>query len=108
MLVIPDEPSLGISREGRLPCSREPKEEGCASISTLVRRAVHGGHAAIRQDSLQDSENRLFDLAGILGTGDQDATPLEVDSDSSGASGLMSVRDRLELGRMQDRPNFAD
>src|SRR5918998_6753908 len=104
MLIIPDQPTLGISRERRLPGSGQSKEQRGAPVTSLVCRTVHRGYTVLRKRSLHHGKDRFFDLAGVLGAGDQDASPLEVDRDPGDTRRLMPVRVGLEPGSVENSP----
>src|SRR5215213_10788133 len=107
MLIIPDQPALGISGEGRLTGSGESEEQRGAAVTSLVCRAVHRGDTMPGKRSLHHGEDRFLDLAGVFGAGDQDAPPLKVDGDPGDTRRLMPVRICLELGRMENGPAAA-
>src|ERR671921_226598 len=49
VFIIPNQPALWVSRQGRLPGTRETEKERGAAIPPLVCRAVHGGDTLRRK-----------------------------------------------------------
>ena len=81
VLVVADQQARGIGRKRGLAGAGQAKEHG-----GLVRdgihagRAVHGQHVVLDgQQIVHDAKDRLFNLAGVAGAGDQNHAFLEVD-----------------------------
>jgi hypothetical protein len=102
VLVVSNEHSSGVGREGGLSSSRESEEEGDVSLDTLVGGGVEGQVSEL--DGLEEvlrnpssarltrggdtgahhqTEDTLLHLSGVLGTEDDHLLPLEVDLDGS-------------------------
>ena len=71
VLVVADEVALGIGRERRLAGPGKPEEDRHAAVVVHVGRAVHREDAFERKAVVHDREDRLLDLAGVLGAADQ-------------------------------------
>lgn len=71
VLVVTDQGTLGVGRESRLSSSGQTEENGNVAILTLVGRGVQSedvvldGHLVV-----EDSEDTLLHLSGVLGTED--------------------------------------
>ena len=64
-----------------LPVPDRPKNSAVSPVRPDVGRAVHRQDVALRQQKVQDAEDGLLDLAGVLGAADQPDAPLEVQDD---------------------------
>ena len=81
VLVVADQPAVGIARERRLAGAGQPEEQRDVAGGADVRRAVHRQHAAQRQQVVEDGEDRLLDLAGVARAADQHQPLREVERD---------------------------
>ena len=71
MLVVADQAALRIARERRLAGARQTEEERRVAVRADVRRAVHRQHALQRQRVVENREDRLLDLAGVVRAADE-------------------------------------
>ena len=97
MLVVADQQARGIGRKRGLAGAGQAKEHG-----GLVRdgihagRAVHGQHVVLDgQQIVHNAKDRLFNLAGVAGAGDQNHAFLEVDD--HGGTGVEALDGRIAL-----------
>ena len=97
VLVVADQQARGIGRKRGLAGAGQAKEHG-----GLVRdgihagRAMHGQHVVLdRQQVVHDTEDGLFDFAGVAGTRDQNHALLEVDD--HGGAGVEALDGRVAL-----------
>ena len=58
-----------------------PKKSAVSPSVADVRRAVHRQHALQRQRVVEDGEDRLLDLAGVVRAADEHELLAEVDED---------------------------
>src|SRR5689334_18095210 len=70
MLVIAYELAAPIGRKRGLTRPRKPEEDRRIVARTDIRRAVHRQDALLRQEIIEDREDRLLDLAGIAAATD--------------------------------------
>ncbi len=103
MLVIADEPALGIGREGRLARARKSEEERRVTVRPHVGRAVHGKHAVLRHQVVHHREDGLLQLAGVARSADEDHAALEAEHDERTGARSVDGRIRLHLRRVQHR-----
>src|SRR5207244_12368851 len=61
-LVIPDEGSLRVGGERRLPRARQAEEQRDIACPAEVGGAVHREHAALGQQVVEDGKHRLLHL----------------------------------------------
>ena len=97
VLVVADQQARGIGRKRGLAGAGQAKEHG-----GLVRdgihagRAVHGQHVVLDgQQIVHDAKDRLFNLAGVAGAGDQNHAFLEVND--HGGAGVEALDSRIAL-----------
>ena len=97
VLVVADQQARGVGRKRGLARAGQAKEHG-----SLVRdgihagRAVHGQHVILDgQQIVHDAKDRLFNLAGVAGAGDQNHALLEVDD--HGGAGVEALDGRIAL-----------
>ena len=97
VLVVADQQARGVGRKRGFAGAGQAKEHG-----RLVRdgvhagRAVHGQHVVLDgQQVVHDAEDRLFDLTGVAGAGDQNHAFLEVDD--HGGAGVEALDGRVAL-----------
>ena len=102
VLVVADEAALGIGRERRLAGPGEPEEDRHAALVVHVGRAVHREDAFERKAVVHDGEDRLLDLAGVLGAADQHFRARGMEDDERLAARPVLVRVGLDLGRVED------
>ena len=60
MLVIADEGTVWVSRECRLPCSRQAEEERSVTVLANVRRAMHRERALLWEHEVHNREDALL------------------------------------------------
>ena len=70
MLVVADELTLRIGREGRLARTRQTEEDGRLALLVGVGRAVHRGDALERQQVVHVGEHTLLHLTAVPGVDD--------------------------------------
>jgi hypothetical protein len=99
VLVVADQRPLRVGRQRRLARPREPEEQRDPAVRVVVRRAVHREDAAQREHEVERPEDRLLDLAGVLGVGDQHEALAVVDRDRGAAA--RSVPSGVGLERRQ-------
>ena len=102
MLVVADQVALGIGRERRLACSREPEEDGDAALVVDVCRAVHREDPLEGEAVVHEREDRLLDLARVERAADHHLAARRVEQDERLAAGPVLVRIRLDRGRVED------
>ncbi len=96
MLVVADQPPLGVRGERGLPRPREAEEERGISPVADVAGAVHGEHVPAGKQVVEHGEDGLLDLAGVAGPPDQHDLPLERDQDEGLAVGAVHLGDGVE------------
>ena len=103
VLVVADQQARGIGRKRGLAGAGQAKEHG-----GLVRdgihagRAVHGQHVVLDgQQIVHDAKDRLFNLAGVAGAGDQNHAFLEVDDHRSAGVEALDGGVALVTGRCE-------
>src|SRR4051812_25042892 len=67
MLVVANQPPLGVCAQGCLARARKPEEDCNVARVAYVRRAVHRHHAALRQKVVENRKYRLLRLARVTG-----------------------------------------
>ena len=102
MLVVADQPPLRVGGERRLPRAGEPEEDRDLAVVADVRGAVHRDDAVERQPVVHEREDRLLDLAGVLGAADQHLAAGRVEEDEGRAAGAVGLGIGLDRGRVQD------
>src|SRR5205823_9889753 len=81
VLVVADQSTRSVGRQCRLAGPREPKKDRAVALRTDIGRSVHRQYAARRQYEIEIAEDRLLDLAGVLGAADQHQAFGELDED---------------------------
>ena len=81
VLVVADQDPFRICAEGRLARAAEAEEDSYVAVAADVDAAVHRQHVFSRQAVIHDPEGALLDLAGVLGTADEDLLLGQVDQD---------------------------
>ena len=102
VLVVADEGAVRGGREGRLAGARQAEEDGHVALRPLIGRAVHGEHSPLRQHVVQDAEDRLLDLAGVVGAPDEDAVLTEVQDHERLGVRSVHLRTGVEMRRGDD------
>ena len=102
VLVVADQPPLGIGGERRLARSREAEEHRDAAVVVDVRGAVHRQDALERQAVVHHREDRLLDLARVVRAADQHLRARRVQHDERAAARAVLLRIGLERRRVQD------
>ena len=102
MLVVADQPAVGIARQRRLAGARQPEKEGDVAVLPGVRRAVHRQDVFERQDVIQHRENRLLHLARVARPADQHQLLPEVHGDHNFRVGAVALRVGLEARCIDD------
>ena len=100
VLVVADEQAVLGGGEGRLAGAGEAKEDrGAVGARVHVAGAVHREHVVLNGEQVvHDREDRLLDLAGVLGAHHEDDALLEVDEDGGLGVGAVDLRVELEGG----------
>mmetsp|Transcript_29473 Transcript_29473/g.44710 ORF Transcript_29473/g.44710 Transcript_29473/m.44710 type:complete len:223 (+) Transcript_29473:424-1092(+) len=70
VLVISQQGSVGISREGSLSSSRETEQESGVTVLSFVGRGVHGKSSHLGHQVVHDTEDTLLHLTSVLGAED--------------------------------------
>jgi len=92
VLVVTDQGTVGVSREGGLASAGKTEEEGDIAILALVGRGVEGEDVVLDGALVEhDSEDTLLHLTGILGTEDDHLLLGEVDSNGGTGGHTLSV-----------------
>ena len=102
VLVVADQVPFGVGGQRRLARAGEPEEDRDAAVVVDVRRAVHRKHALERQPVVHEREDRLLDLARVVGAADQHLGPRRVQDDERLAAGAVHRRIGLDGGCVQD------
>lgn len=85
VLVVTDQSTLGISRQGGLAGTRQTEEERNIALLTLVGRRVQSQDVVLDRHLVeQNSEDTLLHLTGILSTEDDHLLLAKVDGDGGG------------------------
>ena len=102
VLVVADQVSRGVGRQGRLAGSREAEEDRDVVCLADVRRAVHREDALERQSVVHQREDRLLDLAGVERAADQHLGARRVEDDERAAPGAVRLGVGLEPRSVED------
>ena len=85
MLVVTDQGTLGVSRQGGLASTGETEEDGDIAVLALVGRRVESEDVVLDGHLVEeDGEDTLLHLTGVLGTEDDHLLLGEVDGDRGG------------------------
>src|SRR5262249_61404262 len=86
---------------GGWSCAGKAEEKGSVARSATVARAVHGEDGLLRKEVVEDREDRLLDLAGVLSSANQHQPLAEVDDDEDVGmqAGLLTRLGVAERGR---------
>jgi hypothetical protein len=85
VLVVSDQGTVGVGREGGLSGSRQSEEESNISVLSLVGRGVEGQDVVLDGHLVEEnSEDTLLHLSGVLGSENDHLLLGEVDSNGSG------------------------
>jgi hypothetical protein len=103
VLVVADEPAVGIRRQRGLAGARQAEEQGNVAIVADVGRAVHGQHPLQGQQEVHHREDALLDLAAVGRVADEHQPLGEVDDDGGVGAGAVDPRIGLERRRRDDR-----
>ena len=103
VLVVANQLALGVARQRRLARARQAEEQRGVAGGADVGRAVHGQHAAKRQQVVQDREDCLLVLAGVAGAANQHFAGGEVDRHRHVRAGAVPGRIGLERRRHEHR-----
>jgi hypothetical protein len=102
VLVVADQLPLRVGGERRLARAGEAEEDRDVAVLADVGGAVHRQHALERQRVVQEREDALLDLAGVVGAADHDLALGRVeDAEGAGARAVL-LRVGLEARRVQD------
>src|SRR3954471_8660589 len=102
MLVVADQPAIGISGERRLAGAGKSEEQCRVALLADVRRAMHRKHALLWKEIVHHRENGLLELTGVARPADQNRALGNVEHDESPGSRAVPSGVRLEFRRMQD------
>lgn len=92
VLVVSDQSTLGISREGGLASTRETEEDSYVSILSLVGRRMQSQDVMLDWHFVEEhSEDTLLHLTGIFSTEDDHLLLGEVDGDGGRRSHTSSI-----------------
>ena len=86
-----------------LPVPDRPKKSAVSPVVADVRRAVHRHDALQRQRVVEDREDRLLDLAGVVRSADQHELAAEVHEDEYLRARAVLGGVGLELREIDDR-----
>jgi len=91
VLVITDQLTLGIGRQGGLAGTGQTEEDGNIALLTLVGRGVEGQNVVLDRHLVEeDGEDTLLHLTGVLGTQDDHLLLGEVDGNGGGRGHTLS------------------
>ena len=92
VLVVTDQGTVGVGREGGLAGTRQTEEEGDVAVLALVGGGVKGQDVVLDGHFVEeDGEDTLLHLTGVLGTEDDHLLGSEVDGDGGGGGHTLSV-----------------
>ena len=72
MLIVAYQPTRRVGGQSGLSGSREPEENRSVPVPAGVRRTVHAEDILLREEEVQDREDRLLDLARVARPPDDD------------------------------------
>ncbi len=100
MLIVSDQQTVGIRRQGRLAGTGKAEENSrFLGLGIHVRGTVHGKHIELlRKNIVHGGEDALLQLTGILCAGDHDHMRFVVDHDGCLGMGAVDLRAALEAG----------
>lgn len=83
VLIVSDEPSLRVCREGCLSSSTKTEEKGDISALAFIGGGVERENASLGVDVVADAEHALFHFSGVLAPKDNHFLVAEIDGDTS-------------------------
>ena len=102
MFIVADEGARRIGRERGLAGAGQAEEHGAVAIGSDIGGAMHRHHALFRQQVVEDGEDRLLHLAGIMRAADEDEAVGEVERDDGFAARAVAGRIGLEARQVDD------
>ena len=104
VLIVADQRALRVGRERGLAGAREPEEQRGVAGAAQVGGAVHRQDATLRQQIIEDGEDRFLQLAGVPRAPDQDRPLREVHHDERAGLGAVQRRVDVQLRSVQHGP----
>ena len=103
MLVVADQGPGRIRGKRRLSGPGQAEEDGGVAVGADIGRAMHRQDALGGKQVVEHREDRLLDLAGIVGAADQDQALGEVEHHEDFAPRPVDLGDRLHPGGVKHR-----
>jgi len=97
MLIITNQLSLRVTRQGGLTGSGKAKENGSVSLSAKVSRAMHGESTTLRHVVVHDTKDSFLHLSSVGGSKNDEFLLGEVHIDGGLVSHVFQMRVRHEL-----------
>ena len=106
VLVVADEVTVGVGRQGRLARARQPEQDGAVAAGADVGRAVHRELALARLHEVHDREHGLLVDAAVVGPAQrQGQSTLHVDDHRPRRESAVTVGAAAERRNVQKRPS---
>ena len=105
VLVVADQQSVGVGRQGGLAGAGETEQDGGVAVGADVGRAVHRQLALGGEHEVHQREHRLLVDAAVVGLAEHQRDPvLDVDDDGPLGEGAVALGVAVERRHVDQRP----